>query len=190
MCSNQGAGRGRFRGSLSPDHCLTTPDSLAGEREGGVGGGMIMEFSHSFLSTGPLVSTTLCWRMETLSIKRAKHSSQKVLLCFFNILALPSIFDIERGVVRDFGDFPVLGSARFILLPGVWLTADKRHNNAPSPPNLSLDIFFTLAWGWGTWQKVSFHYREFLPSEINSFHTFTRACMIPKRPLRCIFQLT
>ena len=86
MCSNQGAGRGRFRGSLSPDHCLTTPDSLAG-REGGVGGGRIMEFSHSFLSTGPLVSTTLCWRMETLSIKNIKmlNTAHKKYWCAFSI---------------------------------------------------------------------------------------------------------
>ena len=79
MCSNQGAGRGRFGGSLSPDHCLTHQTQWRAERrQGGVGGGrrrgrrgMIMEFSHSFLSTGPPCINYTLLKNGTLSIQKS-----------------------------------------------------------------------------------------------------------------------
>ena len=134
MSSNQGAGRGRFWGSLSPDHCLTHQTQWQREDEtgrlwgrgGGAAGDNGIRHSNlhlACLSTATCINDTLLmngYPFIQKSFGRPGTIRQNLLILqFVSIVVLfvyqcfPSIFHIEvKGI---FGDFPVLRSARFIL---------------------------------------------------------------------------
>ena len=133
MSSNQGAGRGRFWGSLSPRHCLThqTHWQRAEYRTRQDGSGWegqreIMEFCHSYWPAFllPSINWTL-YQLQSSGEWKPFHSKRRIegtiVLLFVVVtrwfgtcLWYHPPFHIV-WVVGDFEDFPVLGWAHFIL---------------------------------------------------------------------------